>query len=821
MLPAVLAALLLLGGTQDAPVDAALAAASQLAQSGHLAEARAAIAALLAQTTQAGRDRAKLLMALAALDNRLGDYDAARRHADDAAAASTALGDRQRAGEARNLAGLAYNFKGDYAAAAAAFSAALVDSTAAGDAAGKAEQLSNLGSVSYVLGRYEAATRTYAEAMQLAAAHSAEPWAARRTRILQANQAALDERLGRYEAALNAYRAIGEMTDATRPEEQAQILVNQGALLRRLGDPYKALASYDAARAIFAEHSQVNGEIGTLTNRGIALALDLGRPAEAIDAFSQALDLAARTGNRREALLAQLYRGETALRAGRLAQATADFEASRALADTLDAAEERWKSWYGLGRTASAAGDSTAAVTRLDRAIDVVETLRERLTLPSRRADFFQNKRDVYDARLALSLGAEPVDRTFALLERSRARAWRDQLGLQGEVSLAAVQQVLPADTVLLSYWYSAVGAAVIGVTRDSASATAISIAPDVLARLSGALERREDDWTRAADEVGAAIIPPAALRGMRRLIVVPDGPLGLVPFDVLPADGEAIVGRLSVRSLPTAAALLTPAGPRATWRAPWTTSLAAFGDPLPGADPWTSTAGASRLPASGREVRDVAALLGGQHRLFVGPDNLKARLADALAARPRVVHVATHAVADPTSAERSRLLFSPPSPGQASEALFLREMYDLPLAAVELVVLSACETERGQVVRGEGVQGFSRAILAAGARSAVTTLWRVPDQATATFMHAFYDRLQRGDDRAEALASAKRTLRADSRLSHPHYWAAFVLTGDDGPLPRAPRWPTVAGGLLVAAALSLAAVAGHRRWRSLPPAAA
>jgi CHAT domain-containing protein len=295
-------------------------------------------------------------------------------------------------------------------------------------------------------------------------------------------------------------------------------------------------------------------------------------------------------------------------------------------------------------------------------------------------------------------------------------------------------------------------------------------------------------------------------------VIVVPDGPLGLVPFDALLVYGTPLGATRTVRSVPAAAALLAPAVPPVWWQMPWTTTLAAFGDPLPGRDAWTAAPG--RLPASAEEVRAIDTTLGGAHAIFLGADNRKAHLAGALSGHPAVLHIATHGMADPAAAERSRLVFSPASADGPAESLFLREVYDLPLDGVALAVLSACDTERGPLVRGEGIEGFSRALMAAGARSTVTTLWRVPDAATAQLMAIFYDRLQAGESRADALAAAKRALQQSAALSHPHYWAAFVLTGEDGPLPRAPRWSTLLGtGLLViGGGLALLAVRSRRR---------
>jgi CHAT domain-containing protein len=96
--------------------------------------------------------------------------------------------------------------------------------------------------------------------------------------------------------------------------------------------------------------------------------------------------------------------------------------------------------------------------------------------------------------------------------------------------------------------------------------------------------------------------------------------------------------------------------------------------------------------------------------------------------------------------------------------------------------------------VRGEGVQSFSRAFLAAGARSTITTLWRVADEPTADFMRVFYYHLQRGESKAGALRETKLTfLRNGGALADPHFWAAFILTGNgDRPIPRAVAWRTV-----------------------------
>jgi CHAT domain len=227
-----------------------------------------------------------------------------------------------------------------------------------------------------------------------------------------------------------------------------------------------------------------------------------------------------------------------------------------------------------------------------------------------------------------------------------------------------------------------------------------------------------------------------------------------------------------------------------------------------------------SGTAASGDEVRAIASEIAGAAAIHVGADNRKAYLYGS-GSVPPLLHIATHAVADANAMEQSRILFSPPRQGAGgADYLFLKEAYELKLQGVELAVLSACETERGRLLRGEGVQSFSRAFLAAGVRTTVTTLWRVPDAPTAAFMTHFYHHLQRGEPRAEALRLAKaRFLESGAPLSDPHYWAAFVLTGEGLlPIPRAVRWTTlVASTAAVMVAMVLVGVKVRRRFARLP----
>jgi Uncharacterized protein conserved in bacteria len=158
--------------------------------------------------------------------------------------------------------------------------------------------------------------------------------------------------------------------------------------------------------------------------------------------------------------------------------------------------------------------------------------------------------------------------------------------------------------------------------------------------------------------------------------------------------------------------------------------------------------------------VNGIARLLRGRSELYFGADARKAELQHGVNAP--VLHFATHAFADRNDPARSFILLA------SSDHLYLPEVNDLVLKEVDLVTLSACETDAGKLVRGEGVQSFSRAFLAAGARSVVTSLWPVGDRATADLMLGFYSRLAEGQFKSDALRLAKLDVLRHPESAHP-----------------------------------------------------
>jgi CHAT domain-containing protein len=108
---------------------------------------------------------------------------------------------------------------------------------------------------------------------------------------------------------------------------------------------------------------------------------------------------------------------------------------------------------------------------------------------------------------------------------------------------------------------------------------------------------------------------------------------------------------------------------------------------------------------------------------------------------------------------------------------LRMKEIYNLDLNS-DLVTLSACQTGLGQLIRGEGIEGINRAFFYAGASSVLMSLWAVNDQATYQLMERFYTHLRSSDSIMNALRKAKLEMINSGVLSHPYYWAGFIVSG-------------------------------------------
>jgi hypothetical protein len=476
---------------------------------------------------------------------------------------------------------------------------------------------------------------------------------------------------------------------------------------------------------------------------------------------------------------------------------------ARALLDALNAGRPAAESPEPLRERHSTAQQAIVRVQRL---------LLEPRLAPDTRAGALREletlEREEADARRAL---APPL--------RSESR-FGDAVGGDVFAGVQRLQERLGEDEALLSFqiglWEDVHGefgggSWVLVLTRRDRRAfrlpDRVELEPAVPLFL-GLIERRDGADAAAAARLygsllGEAIasLPPA----VRRLIVVPDGALHRLPFAALRPRPEALplASRYEITVAPSATVWLRLKS-RPGDNAP--TSLLVLADPeLSSAHgaaaetrAWAFGAGAALgpLPHARREGRAAIRRLGG--RLLVGREAAERFVKTTDLRRFGVVHFAAHAIVDDELPERSAVLLSAGSE-EEDGLLQAREIASLDLSG-RVVVLSACRSATGTVLRGEGVLGLARAFFQAGASAVVGSLWPLRDDEAARFFDGFYRRLEAGGSVGAALSRVQTD--ADAQGLPAAAWGGLVVIGHDAapvspasarPGVRAWTWAVVA----------------------------
>lgn len=154
------------------------------------------------------------------------------------------------------------------------------------------------------------------------------------------------------------------------------------------------------------------------------------------------------------------------------------------------------------------------------------------------------------------------------------------------------------------------------------------------------------------------------------------------------------------------------------------------------------------------------------------------------------VIHLAMHGIVDAKQPEYSSLVFTYSGNKKEEDLLHAYELNLLDINT-DLVVLSACETGFGRYERGEGVVSLGRGFMYAGAPSLVMTLWPINDKATSVLISEFYNELAAGHGKDEAMRKAKMTYldKAQHITAHPFFWASFINLGDYKPIYLKKSW--------------------------------
>jgi len=379
------------------------------------------------------------------------------------------------------------------------------------------------------------------------------------------------------------------------------------------------------------------------------------------------------------------------------------------------------------GREGVAGAEQAAAAARL------------RLAAVAGRA-----QREAKGAAARVFLRPDPLEHVRSLLREGEALV--SYLMVEASDEAVALVVTAGAERVVRLGPASAVAALCLDLVGGAARPGARGVTP-------AAGESKEDPLAAVAKLRDAVVAPLGLGREVRRLLISPHGELCYAPFALLAAEREIVL-------IPSATT--------------WTQLL-----------PQRVRSGSGVLALGGCRYRDQPDLPGSQAEAqavgdvtLIGERATAANLAAALSERPRwrAVHLACHGFVRADQPALSSLAFTATSLDDGAWPVY--EVYAARVPA-DLVVLSACETARGRIYRGEGVVGFTDAFLFAGAPRVIVSLWKVDDAATRALMERFYELWTPGElSTAAALKAAQAFVESRKGWEHPYYWAGWELWG-------------------------------------------
>lgn len=628
----------------------------------------------------------------------------------------------------------------------------------------------------------------------------------------------------------------GRLAEARRDLDEVALLIGtQGDRRAHYHEMRAHVATAEGRRSDALQHGQLAvAEFRRIASGSNQKALDsLVRIAEAQEALGHRADAVATAldaeSTRRQALraVAEGMPTRTALMVRLQDTPARDLLVRLA---TLDAAHTE-RAWDAVVRSRALVLDAVAERARLARS--------------SEDTFFRQKAQTLADARSALARavvrgpGAQTAEAFASSLTELRMRAEKAEVDLatasepfrssrtESLAGLDVVVRSLPPQSALVAYVVA--GDQMVAFVHDGDVPRAVALGNTAgvtrlvrewrleIQRERAAGGRAATDNERRSRRAGLRLrraiwdpIEPFVAR-RTRVFLVPDGSLSSVSFAGLPtAPGRYLVesGPL-LHLLSTERDLLTSAPSREP------SGLLAVGAPAFGGrtgpavgvragrlDDCTELATARflPLPASAAEARGIAALWSSATRattrVLVGSDATKAAVVQLSEGR-EVVHIATHGFFVPRQCNsnvvleqnpmlRAGLVLAGANDDHTRDAgiLTAEELANLRLDGTRWVVLSGCDTGLGDVRASEGVLGLRRAVLTAGARSVIGSLWAVDDNEARQWMLSLYrGHFERGQDTAEAVRGAQRARlrarRAAGGSTHPFYWAGFVAVGD------------------------------------------
>ncbi|KZL69878.1 tetratricopeptide repeat domain protein [Colletotrichum incanum] len=350
-------------------------------------------------------------------------------------------------------------------------------------------------------------------------------------------------------------------------------------------------------------------------------------------------------------------------------------------------------------------------------------------------------------------------------------------------LELPALCELLPSDTALLQYCYNGGKLVTWKITKSGITETFVRDILEISVEVM-TVQYHRFCASRLSDARGldvrlSEILLPFRSLEESNLIIVPYRALHQLPFHALPFGGHPLMRSKTISYAPSASILghINLRRPIAEGDM----SVLAVGNPSQMSYRSLLTGRVSQLsplPSAEIEAKAIGERIAGAE-VLTGPMATASKVA-AVLGRYRVLHFATHGSISAESPMLSAIHLAGGSSVTVEDLMWQRLRADL-------VVLSACETGGGTATGGDDIVGFARALLAAGARTVVVSLWVVNDDATSYLMAKFYEHLAVEWAPAAALRAAQRAMRQATRRDLDTFLARLRLSKGPGSLSTLP----------------------------------
>lgn len=411
----------------------------------------------------------------------------------------------------------------------------------------------------------------------------------------------------------------------------------------------------------------------------------------------------------------------------------------------------------------SARKETTAEIAEVEKQKQTVAVLDKKVAtlkaMPSsetRDALLKESEKLLADSRSEFLLASRNIRQKHSALYSSVLRF--------DPLNLPDVQKDLAEDTAVVQYFPTESQLYLFLVTRADLKLLSVGIGKSELDKKCGSflksLSRLEEESKvlKSSQELYTLLLAPfeEQLKQRKRLVFIPAGNLNFLPFGALcNKSGTPLLVNHSFVELAK----------------PTDFSDISKSEPLK-VDGVTAFANATLdLPASAKEAEAIASLFDNS-KLFMGMEATKSAFL-ANGSRSGALHIATHGQCDANDALKSHLKLA------NGEKVAQEEILTLVLEQTPLVTLSACNTAVSNNVEANYVASLAEAFWLAGSPSVVASLWSVEDESTKLLMTEFYNGLQSGKSKVEALREAQLSVYNTPKFQHPAYWSGFVLFGD------------------------------------------